>query len=173
MSLRRAGALGVVLLTAVLLQVSLLPIMVVGSFVPDLVVVVLVVLALESGTRVALWAAGITGALIDLLSVTVPVGSSVLIYATVVYGLGLLRPYLAERSDLTTAVLAGLAGAVAAAGHAGLQLLLADQPILPARVVGQAALVIGAFAVLLAPVVLGVVRRVLHASEASDGERIG
>jgi rod shape-determining protein MreD len=172
MSLRRAAALGVVLLTAVLLQVTVLP-AAGGGFVPDLVIVVLAVLVLEAGPRPALWAAGLTGVLVDLLAATVPIGSSALVYATVVYALGLLRPYFSERADLTTALLAGVAAVVSIAGHGGLQRLLTDQATLPASVIGRASLVIGAFAILLAPVVLGIVRRVLLATDTSATERLG
>ena len=171
--MRRTAAVGIVLLTAVLLQVTVLPLVAGGGFVPDLVVVVLVVLTLEAGPRPALWAAGLAGVVVDLLAVTVPLGSSVLVYATVVYGLGLLRPYLSERADLTTAILAGLAGVVSMAGHGGLQVILSDQVTPSGGVVGRAAIVVGAFAVLLAPVALSVVRRVLRATDASAGERIG
>jgi rod shape-determining protein MreD len=173
MSLRRTAALSVLLLTSVLLQVTLLPLIVGGGFVPDLLVVVLVVLTLEAGPRLALWVAGLGGVLVDLLSVSVPLGSSVLVYATIVYGLGLVRPYLSERADLTTAILAGIAGTVAVAGHAGMQVLLADQPLLSAGTVGWGALVVGATAVLLAPPVLVVVRRVLGATDPVATELIG
>jgi rod shape-determining protein MreD len=173
MTIRRAGAFAVVLLTSVLLQVTLLPMVSRGGFVPDLVVVVLVVLTLEAGPRSALWAAGLGGVLVDLLAVSVPLGSSVLVYATVVYLVGLLRTYLAERADLTTAILAGLGGGLSVAGHAGLQVLLGDQPPLAAAGVAWGALVVGAFAVLLAPPVLVVVRSVLGATDAATSEALG
>jgi rod shape-determining protein MreD len=173
MTIRRAAALAVVLLTSVLLQVTLLPMVSRGGFVPDLVVVVLVVLALEAGARTALWVAGLGGVLVDLLAVSVPLGSSVLVYATVVYLVGLMRPYLAERADLTTAILAGLAGGLSVGGHAALQVLLGDQPQLAAAGVAWGALVVSAFAVLLAPPVLVVVRSVLGATDAATSEAFG
>lgn len=173
MTVRRAAALIVVLVTSVLLQVTLLPLVSGGGFVPDVVVVVLVVLTLEAGPRTGLWAAAVAGVLVDLLAVSVPLGSSVLVYATVVYLAGLLRPYLAERVDLTTALLSGLAGGLSVAGQAALQVLLGDQPQLSAAGVAWGALVVGAFAVLLAPPVLVVVRSVLGATDAATSEAIG
>jgi rod shape-determining protein MreD len=170
MSVKRSAAVIVLLVTSLLLQVTLLPLIAGGGFVPDLLVVVLVVLVLEAGPRPALWAAGVGGVLVDLLSVSVPLGSSVLVYATIVYVLGLIRPYLAERADLTTAILAGLAGATSVAGHAGIQVILADQPLLSAATIGWGALVVGAFAVLLAPPVLIVVRSVLNATATAASE---
>jgi hypothetical protein len=53
------------------------------------------------------------------------------------------------------------------AGHAGIQVILADQPLLTAATIGWGALVVGAFAVLLAPPVLILVRRVLKATAAA------
>ena len=170
MSLRRPVALVVLLLTAVLLQVTLLPLVVGGGFVPDLVIVILVVLTLEAGPRIALYLAGV---LVDLLAVSIPLGSSVLVYATIVYVLGLLRPYLAERADLTTAILAGLAGALTVAGQAGLRVLLADQPQVSGTTVWWGALVIGALAVLLAAPMLRAVRRVLRATDVASSELLG
>jgi len=173
MSVRRSAALIVLLLTSLLLQVTWLPLIAGGGFVPDLLVVVLVVLALEAGPRLALWVAGLGGVVVDLLAVSVPLGSSVLVYATIVYVLGLIRPYLSERADLTTAILAGLAGVVSVAGHAGIQVILADQPLVSAATIGWGALVVGAFAVLLAPPLLIVVRRVLQATDSATSEIIG
>jgi rod shape-determining protein MreD len=158
----------VLLLTVVLLQVTLLPHLAGGGFVPDLLVVLLVVLTLEDGPRHALWAAGLGGMIVDLLSVAVPLGSSILVYASVVYLLGLVRPYLAERADLTTAILAGVAGGLAVAGHGGLRVLLTDQQAPEVVVVATAMLVVAAFAVLLAPPMLLVVRRVLRSTAASS-----
>jgi len=173
MSLRRSAALGVVLLTAVLLQVTLLPLLSGGGFVPDLVVVVLVVLTLEAGPRAALWAAGSTGLLVNLLAVSVPLGSSIIVYATCVVILILLRLYLAEREDLMTAVLAGAVAATSMAAHGGIRMLLTDQPTFPASTVAWGALIVGAFAVLLAPAVLVVVRRVLAATDVAGTELVG
>jgi rod shape-determining protein MreD len=173
MSVKRSAALIVLLVTSLLLQVTLLPLIAGGGFVPDLLVVVLVVLTLEAGPRPALWAAGAGGVLVDLLSVSVPLGSSVLVYASIVYVLGLIRPYLAERADLTTAILAGLAGASSVAGHAGIHVILADQPLLSAATTGWGALIVGAFAVLLAPPVLVIVRRVLRATASASSEIAG
>jgi rod shape-determining protein MreD len=173
MSFRRAAALGLLLLTAVLLQVTLLPRVSRGGYVPDLVIVVLVVLALEDGPRSALWMSGLGGALIDLRSVAVPLGSTVLVYASLVYLVGLLRPYLAERADLSTAFLGGLAGALSIAGQAALQVLLGDQPPLAMAAIAWGGLSVGALAVLLTAPVLVVVRRVLAATEVAGSEIVG
>jgi rod shape-determining protein MreD len=154
--------IGAVVLTALVLQVTVLPQLAGGGFVPDLLIVLCVVLTLEHGPRTGLWVAGVSGLLIDLSSTTVPLGSSMLVMVAITYLLGLLRPYLAERADLTTAILAGLAGALSVLGHAALGTLLSAQEPPVLRVVTWSVLVVGAFAVLLAPPTLLLVRRILE-----------
>lgn len=168
MSMRRIATLGALVLTALLLQVSVLPRISGGAFVPDLVLVLVVVLTLEHGPRTGMWVAASAGLLADLGNATVPLGSGMLVLVTVAYLLGLLRPYLSERADLTTAVLAGLAGVLALLGQAALTALLSAQAVPDASVVAWSATVVGAFAVLLAPPVLATVRRVLTRPEEVD-----
>lgn len=162
MRARRLLVLGALLLTALLLQVSVLPLVAGGAFVPDIVLVLVVVLTLEHGPRTGLWVAAVGGLLTDLASVTVPLGAGMLVLVTLAYLLGLLRPYVTERADLTTAILAGLAGVVAVLGHAALAALLTAQAPPNASVVAWSATVVGAFAVLLAPPMLVLIRRILE-----------
>lgn len=166
MRARRVSVLVALVLTGLLLQVSILPLVAGGGFTPDLLIVLVVVLSLEQGPRTGLWVAALSGLLADLAATTVPLGSTMLVQVALAYGVGLLRPYLTERADLTTAILAGLAGILAVLGHGGLAALLTAQQPPAATVVAWSALVVGAFAVLLAPLVLLVVRRTL-ATEAS------
>ena len=166
MRARRVSVLVALVLTGLLLQVSILPLVAGGGFTPDLLIVIVVVLSLEQGPRTGLWVAALSGLLADLAATTVPLGSTMLVQVALAYGVGLLRPYLTERADLTTAILAGLAGILAVLGHGGLAALLTAQQPPAATVVAWSALVVGAFAVLLAPLVLLVVRRTL-ATEAS------
>lgn len=166
MRARRVSVLVALVLTGLLLQVSILPLVAGGGFTPDLLIVLVVVLSLEQGPRTGLWVAALSGLLADLAATTVPLGSTMLVQVALAYGVGLFRPYLTERADLTTAILAGLAGILAVLGHGGLAALLTAQEPPAATVVAWSALVVGAFAVLLAPLVLLVVRRTL-ATEAS------
>ena len=55
--LRRFVSLGLLLVTVLLVQVSVLPLAVRGAFVPDLVVVLVALVALERGPRSGLWLA--------------------------------------------------------------------------------------------------------------------
>jgi rod shape-determining protein MreD len=170
MRLRRSAILVAMLVTALLLQISVLPFVAGGGFAPDLLVVIVVVLTLEHGPRTGLWAAGGAGLLLDLATATVPLGSSMLVMVSIAYVLGLLRPYLSERADLTTAILAGILGAVGVLGHAALAAILSAQEPPLMAVVLQSSLVVGVFGVLLAPPVLVVVRRTLLGPELLASE---
>ncbi len=161
MRARRLAVLSVIVVTLLLLQVSVLPLVAGGAFVPDLLVVLVVVLALEHGPRTGLSIAGVTGLLLDLDATTVPLGSTMLVFVSIAYLTGLLRPFLSERADLTTALLAGFAGVVSVLGQAALAVLLSAQASPQAGVIAWSALVVGAFAVLLAPPVMLLVRRTL------------
>lgn len=169
---RDGGVLAALVVTAVLLQVTVLPLIAGGGFAPDLLLVLVVVLVLERGTRSGLLVAGAGGLLVDLTAVLVPVGTSMLVLGTVGYVLGLLRPYLAERADLTTAVLAGAAGVASVLGRAALVALLSTAPATATATASVAgtALVVGAFAVLLTPPVLVLVRRALPAVDPLTSE---
>jgi rod shape-determining protein MreD len=170
MRIRRFAVLAALVLTGLLLQVSILPLVAGGGFTPDLLIVLVVVLTLEHGARTGLWVAGLSGLLADLSAATVPIGSTMLVQVTIAYGIGLLRPYLTERADLTTAIVAGLAGVLAVIGHGALAALLTAQEPPPVPVVVWSSLVVGAFAILLAPPTLLTVRRTLAGTEASTSE---
>jgi rod shape-determining protein MreD len=149
--LRRTVSLGLLLVTVLLLQVSVLPLAVRGAFVPDLVVVLVALVALERGPRSGLWLAASGGLLVDLLADGVAVGSSMIAYGLVAYLLGLLRPYLTDGADVATAVLAGFGAAVSVAVHGALRGLLTTQLPPDGALVLSSALVVGAFGVLSAP----------------------
>ena len=161
--------LAALLLSALLLQVSVLPVVAGGGYVPDLMMVLVVILTLEHGVRTGLWVAGAAGLLVDLNTTTLPLGTSMLVMVTAAYLLGLVRPYLSERADLTTAILAGLTAMLAVVGQWALIALLSEQPPAAAGV-SWSTLIVGVFAVLLAPPVLLLVRRVLEHPEATLAE---
>lgn len=168
MRARRLAILSALVLTALLLQVSILPLMAGGGFAPDLLIVLVVVLTLEHGPRPGLWVAALSGLLADLAATTVPLGSTMLVQVALAYTVVLLRPYLTERADLTTAILAGTVGVMAVVGHGSLAALLSAQEPPSASVAAWSALVVGAFAILLAPLTLLIVRRTLAGTEASS-----
>jgi rod shape-determining protein MreD len=165
---RRTAIGAALILTALLLQVTVLPMAAGGGFVPDLLVVLIAVITLEQGPRTGLWFAGGAGLAVDLTAVTVPLGSSILVYASLAYLLGLFRPYVAERADLTTALLSGTAAVMSVLGHAALAGLFSAQDPPVARLVAWTALVVGAFAVLLSPLAVIAVRRTLGAVDVAS-----
>ena len=167
MSVRRLAVIAAMVVTGLLLQVSVLPVVAGGGFVPDLLVVLVVVLALEHGARTGLWVAAASGLLVDLATSGVPLGASMLVMVAVAYLIGLLRPYLSERADLTTAVLAGILAVLSVLGHGALAVLLSTQESPAASVVAWSALIVGVFAVLLAPPVLVLVRRTLDSPDSA------
>lgn len=169
MRARRVAVLAAMLLSGLLLQVSVLPLVAGGGYAPDLLIVLVVVLTLEHGVRTGLWVAGVAGLLVDLSTTTIPLGTSMLVMVTAAYLLGLVRPYLSERADLTTAILAGLTAMLAVVGQWALVALLSEQPP-AAGVVTWSAAIAGVFAVLLAPPVLLLVRRVLEHPDVTAAE---
>jgi rod shape-determining protein MreD len=172
MRARRLAVFATLLLTVVLLQITVVPMALGGGFVPDLVVVLVALVALEVGTRSALWLAAAGGLLVDLLAVSIPLASSVIVYASVAYLLGLLRPYLSERADLTTALLAGAASGLAVVLSGGLLTLLSAQVTATARLLTGSALLSGAVGILAAPPLLILLRRSLTAVSRDVDERV-
>lgn len=169
---RRLAVFSALLLTATLAQVTILPMVLGGGFVPDLVAVLVAIVALEVGTRSALWLAAAGGVLVDLLSVSIPLASSVIVYASIAYLLGMLRPYLSERAGLTTALLIGGASGAAVMFSGALVALLSAQVTTSGSLVASSALLAGAVGVLVAPLLLAVVRRALTAVSRDVDERV-
>ena len=169
--IRRGFAGSVLLLTVVLAQVSLLPLVLRTGFVPDLVVVLVVIVTLKEGGGTGLRVAAAGGLLVDLLASSVPLGSTMLVLGVIAYAAALLRPYLSERAELATALLCGAAAGLAVLLSGGLQALLSEQGPPSAALLVSGTLVVTATGVLLAPILAPLVRRSLGAApqdRASD-----
>jgi rod shape-determining protein MreD len=159
--IRRTVALALLLITVTLLQVSVLPLLLRTGFVADLVVIVVVLVTLEEGGGIGLRVAAAGGLLVDLLASSVPLGSTMVVYATLAYGVSVIRPYLSERADLATALIAGAAAGCSVLLAGGLQTLLSEQGGLPTGLVTSGAIVVAALGVLVTPLMLRLVRRSL------------
>jgi rod shape-determining protein MreD len=159
--IRRTLALAALLLTATLLQVTVLPLLLRTGFVADLVVIVVVLVTLEEGGSIGLRVAAAGGLLVDLLASGVPLGSTMMVYATIAVAVNTIRPYLSERADLATALIAGVAAGTSVLLAGGLQTLLSEQGDLPAGLVTSGALVVAALGVLVTPPMMVLVRRSL------------
>ena len=172
MRARRLAVFATLLLTALLAQVTVLPMVLGRGFVPDLVVALVAIVALEVGTRSALWLAAAGGLLVDLLAISIPLASSVIVYGSIAYLLGMLRPYVSERAELSSALLGGGASGVAIVLSAGLLGLLSAQVVTPGILLATSALLGSAVGVLVAPLLLLLVRRTLTAVSRDADERV-
>lgn len=167
MSLLRIVAVGGLLLVALVLQTTVLPLLLSGGFRPDLVLLVVVAVALadgaETGTRIGFGA----GLLVDLLLATPAVGVAALAYALVGFGVGTVRPLLAATSATAPPLLGLVGGGLGTLGLSTLASLLGDAgPGAPQTLRASAAVALTT-AVLIHPV-LGLTRR-LSARVPADG----
>ena len=156
--IRRAGMVALVLVTAAILQTSLLPFLSLSGFRPDLLLLVTIAFALRDGLLTGLRVGFTAGVLVDLLLNESPVGLTALVFVGVAYAVGLARPYLAPDSWSAPVILSVVGTLVGVAGYGLLSAVLAEDPI-AAGLILQASLVSGIYALLLAPVVHGLVRR--------------
>lgn len=167
--IRRMGMVALVLVTAAILQTSLLPLLSLSGFRPDLLLLVTIAFSLKDGLLTGLRVAFAAGVLVDLLLNASPVGLSALVYVGVAYAVGVARPYLAPDSWTAPVMLSVMGTLIGVAGYGLLSAMLAEDPIAVGLIV-QAAVVSGIYALLLAPVVFGLVRRL---SEQFPVERSG
>ena len=131
----RIAAIGVVLLTALLLQVVVAPMIAIGGWRPDIILAAVVAFALvdgaETGARFG-FAAGL-GA--DLLSGGPHlVGLTALVFLLVGAAAGGLRPYLSGTEQMAAFALGALAGATAFVLFSGMSMLLDIRPFVVAFV---------------------------------------
>ena len=167
--IRRVGMVALVLVTAAVLQTSLLPLLSLSGFRPDLLLLVTIAFSLKDGLLTGLRVGFAAGVLVDLLLNASPVGLSALVYVGVAYAVGVARPFLAPDSWTAPVLLSVMGTLVGVAGYGLLSAMLAEDPIAVGLIV-QAAVVSGIYALLLAPVVCGMVRRL---SEQFPVERSG
>jgi rod shape-determining protein MreD len=167
--IRRTLALAAVLVTVLLVQTTVLPVLLRPGFLPDLVTVVAVLLAVERGTRAGLWFAGVGGVAADLLSVSTPLGGGIAVAAAAAVVAGLLRPYLGDRADLPAVLLAGVACGAAFLVSGLLGTLVATDPSLAPTMLGAGIAVTAALGALLSLPLLVLLRRALGPEAASVG----
>lgn len=154
----RVIAFAVLLLTAVVLQTALFPALSLAGFRPDLLLLVVLAVALHDGSLPGLRVGFAAGLLTDLLVAQAPVGIATLVLTGAGYVIGVARPYLAPGSLTAPLLLAFVSGLLGTAGYGVLTSLLSDSAVELTLLV-QASLGVALFNTLLAPVVLGIVRR--------------
>lgn len=156
--IRRGAVLTLVLVTAAIVQTSLLPFLSVSGFRPDLLLLFTIAFALRDGLLSGLRVGFAAGVLTDLLLNESPVGLTALVFVGVGYAVGVARPFLAPDSWTAPVILSVMGTLVGVAGYGLLSAVLAEDPIAVGLIL-QASVVSAVYALLLAPVVDGLVRR--------------
>lgn len=156
--IQRVGMVALVLVTTAILQTSLLPTLSLSGFRPDLLLLLVIAFALRDGLLTGLRVAFTAGVLVDLLLNESPVGLTALVYVGIAYAVGVARPYLAPDSLSAPMILSVAGTLVGVAGYGMLSAVLAEDPV-SLDLVATAALVSSLYALLLAPIVMGIVRR--------------
>lgn len=158
---RAIVGMAALIVTVLLVQTTVLPVLLRPGFVPDLAAVLAVLVALERGTRAGLWTVAAAGLATDLLTDLAPLGAGVAVGATVVVGVGLLRPYLGDHSDTAVVPIAGLGAAAAFLLAAIGRLILATDGAVAPSVVAAGALATGLLGAVAAVPLLALLRRAL------------
>ncbi len=154
----RVAVLTLVLVTAAIVQTSLLPFLSVSGFRPDLLLLFTIAFALRDGLLSGLRVGFAAGVMTDLLLNESPVGLTALIFVGVAYTVGVARPFLAPDSWTAPVILSVMGTLFGVAAYGLLSAVLAEDPIAIGLIV-QASVVSAVYALLLAPVVDGLVRR--------------
>lgn len=156
--IQRVGMVALVLVSTAIVQTSLLPTLSLSGFRPDLLLLLVIAFALRDGLLTGLRVAFTAGVLVDLLLNESPVGLTALVYVGIAYAVGVARPYLAPDSLSAPMILSVAGTLVGVAGYGLLSAVLAEDPV-SLDLVATAALVSSLYALLLAPIVMGIVRR--------------
>ena len=152
------------LLTALLLQSTVLARMSFLQARPDLVLVLVVCFALIDGPGVGMVAGFSAGLVSDLLSDHV-LGLTALILCVIGYAAGMIRSYLDRLATTTPMLFVGAATAAATLMYAGLSLLLGD-PRVAAPDVARTLLLASLYDVVLTPFVFSVVTVLTRRTDA-------
>ncbi len=156
--IQRVGMVALVLVTTAIVQTSLLPTLSLSGFRPDLLLLLVIAFSLRDGLLTGLRIAFTAGVLVDLLLNESPVGLTALVYVGIAYAVGVARPYLAPDSLSAPMILSVVGTLVGVSGYGLLSAVLAEDPV-SLSLVATAALVSALYALLLAPIVMGIVRR--------------
>lgn len=167
--LGRILAVGLVVLTALTLQTTVLAQLTLLGVIPQLVLVVVIALAWLEGERVGVTAGFFGGLLLDLqLPPASIVGLTALVYTFVGYGVGYFRQYSVGESVWSPVLAVAVGSLIAEWGYALLAILLGRAWVSLAFTTKVAALVV-LYDALLTPFIYPLVRRV---SERFRPERV-
>lgn len=161
----RIALLGLVLVTALLVDTVVLASLAVGGVSPSLVVLTVVAVGLTDGGEAGARYGFAAGLGVDLLAGGL-VGLSALVYLLTGFLVGALRPYLSGSALVTQVAVGSAASAVAILLYGGLSLLFDPQGI-PGGAVLTGGLVAGVGNGVLAPLVIRPVAALLRRVDVS------
>lgn len=167
---RRIVVFAALLFGAALLETSLLPVLALRGFQPDLLLLVVLAAAVNDGPFTGIRVAIAAGLLSDLLTVMSPFGVSVAVYALCGYGVGVLRPYVYKQSVVAFVVLGG-AFTFAATVVSGAALVLLADTALSWQYVFEVALIAATVNAFSAPLVFPMLPRLLGPDRAGSSGR--
>ena len=157
--LTRAVAISVVMIAALAIQSTLLPLATLLGVIPQLVFVVIVSFAYLNGERVGIVTGFFGGLLLDLLIPGAPVGVNAMLFVLIAYGVARFR-YLTPSESVWTPVLVVIAGSTMAEfGYALLQVMF-GQPWIALIDTAKVASLVVLYNTLMTPFVFPLVRRV-------------
>jgi rod shape-determining protein MreD len=168
-SANRVAVVVLSLLTALLLQGSVLARMSFLGAKPDLVLVVVVCFALSDGPAAGMGAGFGAGLVADLLG-THTLGLLALVYCVVGYAGGVIRSYFDRLATFTPMLVIGGLTAVAVLMYSGLGALLGD-PRISAEPVARSLLLTSLYDVVLTPFVFAAVTALRSRSDDPRGAR--
>ncbi len=159
LGLARAGALAAILVVALALQSTLLPLATLLGVIPQLVLVVIVSVAYLEGQRLGAIAGFSGGLLMDLLVPEAPVGLYALVYSLVAFAVATLRQSTPTEAVWTPVFVVAVASAVAELGYSVLSIMF-GQPWISLSYTGKVAGLVVLYNTLLAPFTFPLIRRI-------------
>ena len=157
----RVAAFAAMLILALAIQSTVLAQVTILGVVPNLVLVVIVVLAYLDGERVGVVLGFFGGLLLDLQLELAIVGLSALVYTLIGYGVGTVRRLSSQESVWTPVVVVIGASAIGELGYASLSIILGQEWVGLRTTVERAGLVV-LYNTLLTPFLFPLVRKIAN-----------
>lgn len=155
---RRVILLGLVVMTGLLLQTTVLGGRTLGGTQPELVLLIVIALGMTEGPATGA-IAGFTGGFVTDLLLDLPIGMSSLVFTAVGYFVGALREHYETTTAWLTIVVAGLATATGVIGYGAVSVLFGLDGLVAIDVLRHAGLA-AAYSMLLAPFVVPLIRKI-------------
>lgn len=157
---RRIAVFAVLILLAATIETTLVPVVPLGGFQPDLLLLVVLAAAAADGPFTGIRVAVVAGLVSDLLTSMSPFGVSVAVYALCGYGVGVLKPYVYRASVIAAVALGGVFTGAASMLSGG-ALVLLQGVALPWHYLFEVALIAGTVNAFSAPLLFPVLPKLL------------